>query len=576
MSGDPILDLIAARFGDGILASHAHAGDRTVLIRPGIVRDVLEFARREPGIATDFLADLSAVDTKDLAPSLRAGPVLAAPDRFQVVYHLRGAENARRLRVKASVSGDDPAIDSIHDLWKCANWFEREVYDMFGVRFRGHPNLKRILCHKDFQGHALRKDYDVRKGQWLEESDDLLDELGGFGANPDDGGFTELLPVNIGPSHPATHGTLRILAKLDGETIVKAASEIGFLHRAFEKHCETGTWSMVVPYTDRLNYCSAMLNNVAWVRAVEKLCGIEVPERAGLIRIIIAELSRIIDHLVCSGANLIDLGAMTNFWWLFAMREKIYGALEGLCGARLTSSYCRIGGVAQDLQPGFEDSVREALRELPGAVADVLALVQRNRIFLDRTVGVGVIPKAEALSYGYTGPCLRASGVSYDLRKTEPWGAYADLSFEVPVRSNGDTFDRFMIRFDEIVQSMRIIEQALDRLRPGPILTDDPRFALPAKQDVYNTIEALMNHFVLIYDGIRVPEGEAYLATEGANGELGFYIVADGTGRPYRVRCRPPCFPIYSSFPRLIEGGLIADAVAVLGSLNIIVGELDR
>jgi NADH-quinone oxidoreductase subunit C/D len=559
------LQTLADRFPRDVLATHEQHGQPTATVRAASVRPVLEFLRTAAGGGYDFLVDLAGVDGMGLG---------WRDHRFEVVYHLRSMASGRRVRVRAALSGDEPQIASIHDLWKCANWFEREVWDMYGVRFAGHPNLKRILCHHGFEGHALRKDYFIKDQQWLDDPpESLMDELGEAGPAE---GLSELVPVNIGPAHPATHGTLRVLAKLDGETVVKAVGEIGYLHRAFEKHSEVSTWTQVIPYTDRLNYCSAMLNNVGYCRAVERLLGIEVPERTRFIRVIISEVSRIIDHLVCIGANLVDVGALSNFWYCFALREKAYQALEGLCGARLTSTYVRIGGLSDDLDPAFVARIREFLKELPGALNDVLGLVRKNRIFLDRMEGIAVMPRDEALSWGYTGPCLRASGVAYDLRKAEPYDGYDAFRFDVPTGHRGDNADRFFIRFEEIVQSMRIVEQALDRMPSGPIFSDDRRVVMPAKPEVYDNIEALMNHFMLVYEGIRVPAGETYTAVEGANGELGFYAISDGSGRPYRVRVRPPCFPLFASYPELIQGGMVADAIATLGTLNVIVGELDR
>jgi NADH-quinone oxidoreductase subunit C/D len=558
--------MLAERFPRDVLATHEQHGQPTATIRASGIRPVIEFLRTTAGGGFDFLVDLAGLDGLDLGWS---------DHRFEVVYHLRSMASGRRLRIKAALPAENPEIASIHDLWKGANWFEREVFDMYGVRFAGHPNLKRILCHHRFVGHALRKDYFIKDQQWLDEPENLDDEIATAGEGSPET-MSDLIPINIGPAHPATHGTLRVLAKLDGETIVKSAAEIGYLHRAFEKHSEVSTWTQVIPYTDRLNYCSAMLNNVGYCKAVERLLGIEVPERTRYIRVIISEVSRIIDHLVCIGANLFDVGAATNFWYCFALREKAYQALEGLCGARLTSSYVRIGGVSDDLDPAFERRIREFIKELPGALNDVLGLVRKNRIFLDRMEGVAVVSREDALSWGYTGPCLRASGVAFDLRKAEPYDFYDTFRFDVPTGKHGDSADRFFIRFEEIVQSMRIVEQALDRIPEGPVFTSDRRVVMPAKPEVYGTIEALMNHFMLIYEGIKVPAGEAYSAVEGANGELGFYVVSDGSGRPYRVRVRPPCFPLFASYPEMIEGEMVADAIATLGTLNIIVGELDR
>lgn len=386
----------------------------------------------------------------------------------------------------------------------------------------------------------------------------------------------ELMTLNIGPSHPATHGALRLCVQLDGETIVQARVEIGYLHRAFEKHCEVSTWTQIIPYTDRLNYCSSLLNNVGYARAVEKLLGIEVPERAQYIRVIVSELARIMDHLICVGTSAVDLGALSNFWYFFNVREHIYSWTEQLCGARLTTNYTRIGGVMRDLVPGFAEGIRKCLKDLNRALRDVTNLLQKNRIFMDRTQGVGVVTKEQAIHWGFTGPCLRASGVPYDIRKAAPYYHYDEFDFEIPIGTVGDTYDRLLLRVEEMRQSTRIIEQALDKLPAGPFITDDPRVALPQKEKVYGSIEGLMNHFMLLTDGIKPPPGEAYSATEAGNGELGFYIVSDGGARPYRIRCRPPCLPLTQAYEKLVEGRMIADAIAILGSLNIVVGELDR
>jgi NADH-quinone oxidoreductase subunit C/D len=478
------------------------------------------------------------------------------------------------------------AVDSAAGIWRAADWHEREVWDLFGIPFRGHPDLRRILCHHEFEGHALRKDYPIGRGQPCTTTEKLVadEEIAAAGRRGDTAGAgsveagiaSDLLTVNIGPSHPATHGALRVECLLDGETIVQAKAEIGYLHRCFEKEAEDHTWAQVMPYTDRLNYCSSFLNNVIYAQAVEKLLGVTVTPRCRTIRVIVSELARLTDHLVCNAANLVDLGALTNYWYLYNVREGLYQVFEKLCGSRLTTNYARIGGLSHDLYPGFAEEVELHLGKLEEAVADALGLVARNRIFLDRTVGIGAIDTAEALDWGYTGPCLRATGLAYDVRKHAPYLGYEEYEFDVPTGENGDTHDRVMVRFAEMLQSAGIVRQALRRLPEGPINVDDPRVVLPPKAAVYGSIEGVMNQFKLIYEGIRVPAGEAYGFGEGANGELGFFCVADGSGRPYRVKVRPPCFPIFSSYTRLIEGGMIQDAIAVLGSLNIIAGELDR
>ena len=388
----------------------------------------------------------------------------------------------------------------------------------------------------------------------------------------------EPMILNIGPSHPATHATLRLIAELDGETILKLTPEFGYLHRCFEKESENATWTQVIPYTDRLNYVSSLMNNVGYAMAVEKLCGIEITERCRYIRVLICELSRIIDHMVCIGTNMVDIGALTNFWYFWKPREEVYRHLiEPLTGIRLTTAYTRIGGLMWDLPDGWVEKCRDICRNvIVPAIADVNALLTKNRIFIERTMGVGAITPKEAIARGFTGPCLRAAGVPLDLRKDETYLVYDRFDFDVPIGEEGDTCDRYMVRMEEMRQSLRIIDQALDQLPEGPVNLDDPRFILPAKKAVYESIEGLMNHFKHVMDGVQVPAGEVYSATEAANGELGYYIVSKGGGGPYKIKVRPPCFPLFQGMPHLCEGGMIADLIAVLGSINIIAGELDR
>lgn len=387
---------------------------------------------------------------------------------------------------------------------------------------------------------------------------------------------TELMFVNLGPSHPATHGTLRIFCALDGETIEAAVAEMGYLHRGFEKTAEEKTYNQVIPYTDRLNYCSAIMNNVGFAKAVERALDITITERCRVIRVVVSEIMRICDHLIAVGTNLVDIGALTNFWFTFNEREKVYDILDRLTGARLTNSYCRIGGLARDFYDGCDRDFLRVLDDIEKATIEVTKLIKKNKIFLERTQGICVVSAADAISYGFTGPVLRASGVAHDLRKAHPYYGYEQYEFDIPVGTVGDTYDRIMLRIDEIHQSARIIRQALKNLPGGPVNVDDKRVALPQKENVYQNIEGLINHFKLIYEGTVVPPGEIYDATEAANGELGFYIVSDGTGRPYKVRVRPPCLPMFAAFPEMIEGSMLADAIATLGSINIIAGELDR
>lgn len=387
---------------------------------------------------------------------------------------------------------------------------------------------------------------------------------------------TELLTINIGPSHPATHGTLRIQVQLDGETIVNAACEIGYLHRGYEKQAENCYYQQVIPYAERLNYMGPVNNSNAWCYACEELLGIEAPARANALRVITSEMGRIIDHAVCIGTNLVDMGGLTSFWYLYNYREKIYDLYEELTGARMMVNYPRIGGVSLDAPDGWLEKTLRVMEELQEAVGDVRALIERNRIFMDRTMGVGVITKDMALSHGVTGPCLRAAGVPYDIRRAKPYWGYEKYQFEIPTGTGGDTYDRTIVRFQEMDQSASIIRQAIAGIPGGPVMVEDHLVTLPPKDKVYNTMEGLINHFKLVMHGIRPPKGEVYSITEGGNGEVGFYIVSDGGPTGWRVRVRPACLANYSCFPKVITGQLVADMIAALGSINVIAGELDR
>lgn len=405
-----------------------------------------------------------------------------------------------------------------------------------------------------------------------------LDSLTAQDADDDIELPTEPMTINMGPSHPATHGTVRIVLTIDGETVKDSDVQVGYLHRCFEKEAEYATYTQIFPYTDRLNYVSPLINNVGYAMAVEKLLDItdRIPERAQYIRVIVSEISRITDHLTCLGASAMEVGGFTPFLWMIKVREWLWELLEELTGARLTHSYVRVGGVSQDLTSNFSARLLDTLKRGREVIAETEGLLVKNRIFRDRMDGVARFSAEDAIAYGWTGPCLRSTGVPYDVRKDHPYLVYDRFDFDVPVGSCGDNYDRFAVRLEEIRQSMRILEQALAQIPAGPVLLDDPRVASPPKTAVYNTIEGMIGHFKLIVDGIRVPPGEAYAYVEGGNGELGFYIVSDGTGRPYKCHVRSPCFIIMQSLSKLIYGGGIADIVPTFGMVNMIGGECDR
>ncbi len=385
--------------------------------------------------------------------------------------------------------------------------------------------------------------------------------------------------VNIGPSHPATHGTIQIVTELDGERVLRADVHCGYLHRGFEKECEDHTWHNLIPYVDRLNYCSGLINDFAYCDAVETLMGIEITRRCRLLRTLLAEYSRIADHLTCVAAALMELGAMTAFLYLITIRDYIYEHLADLTGARVTYSYGRIGGLARDLPEGWLERLEQILGQFDEFVGRVHGLVDRNRIFIERMRDVGTISTAEAIHWGYTGPILRSTGAPRDLRKDTPYLAYAELDFDVPVGIKGDNYDRYYVRMREMDESVYMIRQLIDLLRATegqPICVDDRRCTLPPKALVYREIESLINHFKLIMDGPRVPAGDCYVAHEAANGELGFYIVSDGSGTPYKVHVRSPSFVHMGGAHRLFEGHQLADIVPTFGSINMIGGECDR
>jgi NADH-quinone oxidoreductase subunit C/D len=550
--------VLQERLAGHVLRVQEFRGDLAISVARKAWVEAARLLRDHPELDYKLFLDLCGVDWLDKEDH---------EERFEVVLHLYSVSTRHHVRLKTPVPEGEPALDTLVGVFKGASWFEREAWDLYGIVFKGHPNLSRILTHDAFVGHPMRKDYPTAQRHVLKHSKEMLLKL------PEG---SELAVVNIGPSHPAMHGTFRVQALMDGETIVESEAEIGYMHRNFEKMAESRTYWQIIPYTDRLNYCSSFMNGHGWALAVEKLLGISAPPRAEAVRVILSELSRIMDHIVCIGANLVDLGAITPMFVMFRAREDIYDLLEACCGARLTVSYVRIGGLAQDVPEGFQAQCRKVIASIREAWEQGEKLITRNPIFVKRFKDIGVFSKEDALAYGWVGPCLRGSGVAYDIRKDHPYSGYEQYDFDVPVGTVGDCYDRYLVRMEEGRQSLRIVEQALARLPEGPVIVDDKKVALPPKSEVYSNIEALMNHFKLVYQGILPPPGEVYGYTEGANGELGYYIVSDGAKHPWRVKVRPPCYNIYQAFPQMIRGGMLADAVAIIGGLNVIAGELDR
>lgn len=381
--------------------------------------------------------------------------------------------------------------------------------------------------------------------------------------------------LNLGPTHPATHGIFQNILKMEGEIIVEAEPTIGYIHRAFEKLAENRPFYQITTITDRLNYCSAPINNIGWMLTVEKLLGVTTPKRVDYLRVIIMELARIADHIICNSVIAVDTGALTGFLYVFQWREKIYDIYEEICGARLTTNIGRIGGFERDFSPKVFEKIQDLIKHLPDALVEFEKLVIRNRIFMDRTIHVGGITAERALDYGFTGPNLRAAGVDYDVRVMNPYCSYQDFDFEIPLGSSGDTYDRFCVRQEEMWQSLNIIKQALKNLPDGDYHADVPEFYLPPKNDVYTTMEGLIYHFKIVMGEIDVPKGQVYQSVEGGNGELGFYLVSDGGRQPYRLHFRRPCFIYYQAYPEMIKGAMLSDAILTMSSMNVIAGELD-
>jgi NADH-quinone oxidoreductase subunit C/D len=580
-----LLDSLKTKFPDAILATRVDAAraETSVSVAAARLLDIARYLHDAPEAAFDHLTDICSVDYPE------------DQLRFEVVYHLHSLPLRQRLRLKARIMEDDPTIASVTGIWKGAEFLEREVYDMMGIRFSGHPDLRRILMPEDYdEGYPLRKDFPTEGRGWRsrfefiprfdEASVDVVksevpeEQKHFFRAEPDlpSSQRQEELLLNMGPQHPSTHGVLRVVLLLDGERIVKATPDLGYLHRGVEKLCEGLTYMQIIPHTDRLDYVCAMSNNYSYVRAVEKLLEITVPIRAEYIRTIVAEMQRIIGHLFWLGTQALDVGAMTVFFWTFREREVLLDMFEKLCGARLTLNYYRIGGVDSDFTPELVQRMKAFLEIFPEKVKEYDSLIAANRIWIGRTKNVAVLSAEDAISFGCTGPVLRGSGVAYDVRKAEPYGVYDKVDWEVPIGKNGDTYDRYWIRMEEMRQSAKIIAQCLDQLPAGPIMAEAPQYIPPPKELVMRDMESLIHHFIIYTQGIKPPKAETYCATEAPKGELGFFIVSDGSPRPYRMKIRAPSFVHMGAFDHMARGYLISDIITIFGTYDVVMGECDR
>jgi NADH-quinone oxidoreductase subunit C/D len=527
-----------------------------------------------------MLYDLTAIDER-----IRIHRDEQPDGDFTVVYHLLSYDRNEDIRLKVALQGEFPSLPSIVDIWPSANWYEREVWDMFGITFKGHPHLWRILMPPTWNGHPLRKEHPARATEmepFRLPEEKAVAEQEALQFRPEDWGMTrqsedsDFLFLNVGPQHPGTHGVLRIVLQLDGETIVDAVPDIGYHHRGAEKMGERQSWHTYIPYTDRIDYLGGVMNNLPYVLAVEQLAGIDVPDRVQVMRIMLAELFRLASHLLWYGTFAQDVGALSPVFYMFTDREHIFQIVEAICGGRMHPSWFRIGGVAQDLPQGWDGLVRDFLKYLPPRLAEYDTLVMRNRIFKARTQGVGSYTLDEAIDWGVTGPGLRACGFAWDFRKKRPYSGYEQFEFDIPTAQHGDCYDRAVVRVEEMRQSLRIIEQCVHNMPAGPYKSNHPLTTPPLKERTMHDIETLITHFLSVSWGPVIPPGEAFIGIEATKGNNGYYLISDGSTIPYRVRIRTPSFPHLQMLPLISRGGMIPDLLAILGSLDYVLADVDR
>ena len=569
------------QFGDAILAEQPTLDGITTI---WVVRDKVSrvLSRLKHDISQPFamLYDLTGIDER-----VRSRRNYQPPSDFTVVYHLISFQRNQDIRIKVPLVEADPKLPSITALWPNANWYEREAWDMFGIEFEGHPNLRRILCPPTWQGHALQKNHPARATEMEpfsldEDKTDFEQEALRF--RPEDWGMqresenSQYMFLNLGPNHPSVHGVFRIALQLDGEEIVDAVPDIGYHHRAAEKMGERQSWHTFVPYTDRVDYLGGVMNNFPYVMAVEKLAGIEVPERVKVIRVMMAELYRIASHLVFYGTFSQDVGQLSPIFYMFIDREKLFEIIEAITGARMHGSWFRIGGVAQDLPKGWEKMIRAFLDYMPARLKEYDQMVMDNSILKSRTQGIGCYSTEEAIDWGITGAGLRATGFEWDYRKKRPYSGYENFEFDVPTGNRGDCYDRCAVRVEEIRQSLRIVEQCLNSMPEGPYKADHALTTPPPKDRTFHDIETLIQHFVNVSWGPVIPAGEACVTIEATKGLNSYYLISDGGTMSYRTRIRTPSFPHLQMIPLMSRGLYVADLIAIIASIDFVMADVDR
>ncbi|WP_454062389.1 NADH-quinone oxidoreductase subunit C/D [Candidatus Nitrospira salsa] len=552
----------------------------TVWVPPHQIRSILQFLQYEVSKPYAMLYDLTAIDER-----VRTHRVDQQPSDFTVVYHVLSFDRNQDLRLKVALLGDAPSLPSIIDIWPSANWYEREIWDLFGIYFVNHPHMRRILLPSTWTGHPLRKDHPARAtemGEFRLPVEKQQDEERALQFNPEDWGMTQVrknsdfMFLNLGPAHTGTHGILRLVLQLDGEEIVDIVPDIGFHHRGAEKMAERQTWHTYIPYTDRIDYLGGVMNELPYVLAVEKLAGIEVPDRVKVIRVMMAELFRIASHLVWYGTFAQDVGQISPVFYMFTDREHIFQIVEVITGGRMHPGWFRIGGVAQDLPEGWETLIKNFLKYLPPRLDEYDDLVLHNPLFKARTQGIGHYTQEQAIAWGITGPGLRATGCEWDFRKARPYSGYEYFDFEIPVAARGDCYDRGIVRVEEMRQSLRIIQQCLEGMPAGPYKADHPLTTPPLKERTMVDIETLIAHFLSVSWGPVIPPGEVSVGIEATKGLNSYYLISDGEAWAYRARIRTPSFPHLQMVPCMSRGFLLSDLVAILGSVDYVLADVDR
>lgn len=579
-SNDPIVSDLQARFGESCVEQSTVDAYPTVWIDRTQVQDALRYLKNEATYKYELLYDLSAIDER-----LRQHRDDQPASEFTVFYHLISLRDDKDIRVKVPLSDSDLNIDTVETIYPCANWYEREAYDMFGINFTGHPNLRRILTPPLWEGHPLRKEHPARATEmdpYRRTEEFQRDQQEALRFVPEEWGMnrdskhTDFMFLNLGPNHPSVHGVFRIALQLDGEVIVQAVPEIGYHHRGQEKMAERQSWHTYIPYTDRIDYLGGVMNNLPYVMNIEAMAGIEVPARAQVIRVMLSELFRVASHLLFYGTFAQDVGQMSPVFYMFADRERLFSIIEAITGGRMHPSWFRIGGVCQDLPDGWYEMVTDFCNYMPARLDHYDKMALQNKILQRRTKGIGAYNTEEGLDWGITGPSLRATGNEWDLRKNRPYSMYDEFDFEIPTAESGDSFDRCVVRVEEIRQSLRIIQQCAENMPSGPYKSDHRSTTPPLKERTMQDIETLIHHFLNVSWGPVVPPSESETIVEATKGWTSFYSISDGGTMAYRSRVRTPSFPALQQIPFISNGFMVPDLIAIIASIDFVMADVDR